>query len=337
MAETTKSVEKKGRSPLRFVLDGWRRLGGDTADARTIKSTFLIFLGVFIVMAISSDVFLSPRNLRNILTQSSMYVVLAVGMTFVLTLGGIDISVGSMAGIITAVVGDIIVNQGMPVWLGILGGLGVGLLCGMFNAFWITFIRIPAIIVTLGTWTMFRGLAYVYLGGTIHYGFPRSFIGIARGVFLGLPIPVWIAAVVFIAGYYFLYKTRTGRHVTALGGNPDAARLAGINTKWISFMVFSLMGLLAGLATIIVTARLDSSAAGTGTGFEMHTIASVVIGGTSLFGGRGLLLGTLMGVLMLGVVENGLLLAGISFFWQRVLLGFIFVSVVGFRTYKENR
>ena len=323
-------------APGRFILDKWRRLGGDSPDARSIKATFLIFVGVTIVMAIGSDVFLSPRNLQNILTQSAMYVVLATGMTFVLVLGGIDISPGSLVGVATAAIGEVVILHGMPVWMGVAAGLGAGLLGGMFNAFWITFIKVPAIIVTLGTWTMFRGLAYVWLGGTIHYGYPRSFIAIARGTFLGLPIPVWIAAVVFIWGYYLLNKTKTGRHMTAVGGNIEAARLAGINTKWITFMVFSLMGLLAGLAAVIVTARLDSSAAGTGAGFEMHTIASVVIGGTALFGGRGLMLGTLMGVLMLGVVENGLLLAGISFFWQRVLLGFIFVSVVGFRTFREN-
>lgn len=323
-------------SIVQTVSGKWKELGKNNPDFQIVASTFLIFLGLFIIMAIGSDVFLRPRNITNILTQSAMYVVLGVGMTFVLTTGGIDISVGSMVGIATAVLGDIIVNHGMPVWLGLLGGLGAGLACGMFNAAFITFLKIPPIIVTLGTWTMFRGLAYVYLGGTIYYNFPRSFIAIARGRFLGLPIPVWIAAVVFIWGHYFLTRTKTGRQITALGGNEEAARLAGINVKRLRFFVYSLMGLLAGLATIIVTARLDSSAAGTGAGFEMHTIASVVIGGTSLFGGRGLMLGTLMGVLMLGVVENGLLLAGISFFWQRVLLGFIFVSVVGFRTVREK-
>ncbi len=323
-------------SIVQTVSGKWKELGKNNPDFQIVASTFLIFLGLFIIMAIGSDVFLRPRNITNILTQSAMYVVLGVGMTFVLTTGGIDISVGSMVGIATAVIGDIIVNHGMPVWLGLLGGLGAGLACGMFNAAFITFLKIPPIIVTLGTWTMFRGLAYVYLGGTIHYNFPRSFIAIARGRFLGLPIPVWIAAVVFIWGHYFLTRTKTGRQITALGGNEEAARLAGINVKRLRFFVYSLMGFLAGLATIIVTARLDSSAAGTGAGFEMHTIASVVIGGTSLFGGRGLMLGTLMGVLMLGVVENGLLLAGISFFWQRVLLGFIFVSVVGFRTVREK-
>ncbi|MBE0478271.1 ABC transporter permease [Candidatus Aerophobetes bacterium] len=336
MAESTITTEKHRVNPIKFVVAIWRRLGGDTDEARTVGVTFLILLGLFILMAFSSRMFLSPRNLRNILTQTAMYVILATGMTFVMALGQIDISIGSMAGIITAVIGDVIVNQGRPVWLGILAGLGVGLLCGMFNAFWITFVKVPAIIVTLGTWTMFRGLAYAYLGGTIYYGFPDSFVSIARGRFLDLPYPVWIAAVVLICGYLFLTRTRTGRYITAIGGNEDAARRAGINAKWIRFMVFSLMGLLAGLATVIITARLDSSAAGTGAGFELHTIAAVVIGGTSLFGGQGLMFGSLMGVLMLGIVENGLLLAGISFFWQRVFLGLIFVSVVGFRTLKAG-
>jgi ribose transport system permease protein len=321
---------------VRTIANKWNQMGKNNPDFNILKSTFLIFLGLFILMALGSRAFLTPRNISNILTQSAMYVIMGVGMTFVLTTGGIDISVGSIVGIATAVIGDVIVNQGMPVWLGFIAGLGAGLLCGMFNAAFITFLKIPPIIVTLGTWTMFRGLAYVYLGGTIYYNFPPVFIAIARGRFLGLPIPVWIAAVVFIWGHYFLTRTKTGRQITALGGNEEAARLAGINTKRLRFFVYSLMGLLVGLASIIVTARLDSASAGTGGGFEMHTIASVVVGGTSLFGGRGLMFGTLLGVLMLGIVENGLLLAGISFFWQRVLLGFIFVSVVGFRTFREK-
>lgn len=321
---------------VRSIVNKWNQMGKNNPDFHILRSTFLIFLGLFILMALGSRAFLTPRNISNILTQSAMYVIMGVGMTFVLTTGGIDISIGSIVGIATAVIGDVIVNHGMPVWLGIVAGLGAGLVCGMFNAAFITFLKIPPIIVTLGTWTMFRGLAYVYLGGTIYYNFPPAFIAIARGRFLGLPIPVWIAAVVFIWGHYFLTRTKTGRQITALGGNEEAARLAGINTKRLRFFVYSLMGLLVGLATIIVTARLDSASAGTGAGFEMHTIASVVVGGTSLFGGRGLMFGTLLGVLMLGIVENGLLLAGISFFWQRVLLGFIFVSVVGFRTFREK-
>lgn len=320
----------------RNVITKWNNLGKHNPDFQILKPTFLIFIGLLILMSLGSDVFLTPRNITNILTQSAMYVIMGVGMTIVLNTGGIDISIGSMVGIATAVIGDVIVNHGMPVWLGLLGGLGAGLLCGMFNAFFITYLKIPPIIVTLGTWTMFRGLAYVYLGGTIYYNFPASFLGLARGRFLGLPVPVWIAAAVFIWGHYFLTRTKTGRQITALGGNEEAARLAGINTRALRFFVYSLMGLLTGLATIIVTARLDSAAPGTGAGFEMHTIASVVLGGTSLFGGRALMFGTLFGVLMLGVVENGLLLAGISFFWQRVLLGFIFVIVVGFRTFRSR-
>lgn len=315
----------------------WAQWSTHYPDFSSLMVTFFIFLGLFVLMAIGNPRFLASRNLINILTQSAMYVVMGVGMTLVLTIGGIDISIGSIVGIATGFIGGTIVAGGQPVWLGILVGLGIGVLCGMFNGFWITVLKIPAIIVTLGTWTMFRGLAYVYLGGTIHYNFPESFLWFARGRILGLPAPVWIAAVVFAAGYYFLYKTKTGRQITALGGNPEAARLAGIRVKWLTFLVFTINGLLAALATVIVTARLDSSAAGTGAGFEMHTIASVVVGGTSLFGGKGLMVGTLLGVLMLGIVENGLLLAGISFFWQRVLLGLIFVSVVGFRTVRSKR
>lgn len=321
---------------MQIVKQKLSELSSKYPNFNIMATTFLIFLGLFIIMALSSDVFLQKRNIINILTQSSIYLIMGVGMTLILTTGGIDISIGSMAGVITAIVGSVIMGLGYPVGIGIIIGLLVGIVLGSFNALFIVFFKVPPIIVTLGTWTMFRGLAYAYLKGTIYYGFPKSFLWIARGTILGIPIPVWIGLVVVVCGQYFLTKTKTGRHITALGGNKEAARLAGINVNRLKVLVYVLMGFLTGIATLITTARLDAAAAGTGAGFEMHTIACVVIGGTSLFGGKGLMIGTVLGVFMLGIVENGLLLAGISFFWQRVLLGFIFCCVVAFRTFRTK-
>ena len=318
------------------VRERWEKINLQYPNFNLVFSTFLIFLGLFIIMALGSDAFLQKRNLINILSQCSIYMVMGVGMTLVLTTGGIDISIGSMVGVTTALVGSVIVAHGYPVWLGIIAGLLIGTAMGGFNALFIVFFKVPPIIVTLGTWTMFRGLAYAYLEGTIYFNYPESFLWIARGTLLGLPVPVWIGVIVVVWGHYFLTKTKTGRHITAMGGNEEATRLAGINVNRLKAFVYVLMGFLAGLATLISTARLDSSAPGLGAGYEMHTIASVVIGGTSLFGGRGLMIGTLLGVLMLGIVENGLLLAGVSFFWQRVLLGFIFCCVVAFRTFRAK-
>jgi ribose/xylose/arabinose/galactoside ABC-type transport system permease subunit len=302
----------------------------------TILGTFLALVLLTAIMAFASEQFLSTRNIRNIFTQASVYVVLGVGMTFVLNTGGIDISMGSALGLATSVMGTLIIAQDLAPWLGVLGCLAVGTLCGVFNALMIVVLKVPPIITTLGTWTAFRGLAFVHLEGTIHYGFPDAIVWFGRGVLLGIPVPIWLALVSACAGGYLLRCTRFGRYTTAIGGNEDAARIAGINVALYRGLVYVLAGFLAGVAGLIVTARLDAAQATTGIGMELHTLASVVIGGTALFGGRSTMIGTVLGVLILQVLENGLLLAGVSNFWQRVGLGLIVIAAVAMRTYRDR-
>ena len=314
-------------------LKKWR---GKYPYFNTLASTFLVLMIMLVVLAISSDKFLTARNITNILNQAAIYIVLGVGMTIVMTSGGIDISIGSLIGLTTSIVGTFVIALGFPWWMGIIIALVVGSLAGAFNGLFVVKLKVPSIIVTLGSMTMFRGLAYTVIDGKIYYGYDKAFLWLGRGKILGVPVPVCIAAIVFIVGWYFLDKTKTGRHIKAIGGNVEAARLAGIPVGKLRMLVFVIMGFLGGLATILATAKLGSSEGSAGGNVEMHTIAAVVVGGTALGGGVGLILGTLFGVIILAVLENGLLIAGVSYFMQRVLLGLIFILVVASRSFRQK-
>lgn len=315
----------------------WKNLTGERPDLAILIPTALFGLALVIVLSILSDRFLSWRNILNIMTQTSIYLTLAVGMTLVLDSGGIDISVGSQIGFATTLLGTALARDGWVWWAAILLCIGGATMCGAFNALFIVKLKVPPIIVTLGTLTMFRGLAYVYQEGQTYFGFPRQVLWVSRTRLFGqIPVLVLISLGILVAGHFFLTRTRTGRHITAIGGNEEAARLSGINVGRTRALVYIVMGFLAGIATVMNTARLDASQAVSGSGYELHVIASVVVGGTSLMGGKSFMIGTFLGVMILGVLENGLLMAGVSYYWQRVLLGFIFIMVVGIRTFRES-
>jgi ribose/xylose/arabinose/galactoside ABC-type transport system permease subunit len=322
---------------MQTIIRKYSQLNKDHPNFSIIMSTFLFLIGLVVFLSFFSDVFLTSRNMVNIFTQVAVYVILGVGMTLVMATGGIDISIGSMIGLTTTFLGTVIFVYGLPWWISIILCVLVGGVFGAFNGFVVVKFKVPPIIVTLGTMTLFRGLAYAYQEGKVYYGFPDQLLWIGRAKVLGLPVPIWIAIVVFILGQYFLTRTRTGRHILAVGGNVDAARLAGINTGLLQFLVYTILGLLVGIATIILTARLDAAQATAGTGMDLHTIAGVVVGGTALSGGRAFMVGTLLGMIILGVLENGLSLAGIGFYWQRVFIGILFIAVVASRTFKEKQ
>ena len=316
----------------------WDKILEERPGLGILVSTALFGLILVLILTFASDRFLTVRNITNIFNQFSVYLILAVGMTLVMDTGGIDISVGSMVGIGTVILGTAVIRDGMAWWVGILLVMVGTTACGLFNALFVVKFKVPAIIVTLGTLTMFRGIAYVYQEGQTYFGFPPQIVWFSRTRLFGLiPLPVILSLVILVAGHIFLTRTRTGRHLSAVGGNEKAARLSGINVGFVRGLAFVIMGVLAGIAAVLNTARLDASQAVAGTGYELHVIASVVVGGTSLFGGKSLMIGTFLGVLILGILENGLLLAGVSYYFQRVFLGLIFILVVAFRTVREKR
>ncbi|WP_018689492.1 ABC transporter permease [Ahrensia kielensis] len=304
-------------------------------DAPLLIATFGLLLLMILVFSFTAENFFSLSVLRNILTQTSIYIILGVGLTIVLTVGEIDISMGSIIGLAATVLGMTVITWGYPIGVGLLATFIVGVFCGFMNGFLTAVVRVPSIIVTLGTLTFFRGLAYLLGGSTVMVEFPPFLVWIGSGSLVGIPVPIWIAFIAVLWGYLFLKHTRIGQHLTAVGGNGEAARLAGINTRICKIIAFLIMGVMSALATIIIVARMDASQSVMGKGIELQVLAAVVLGGTSLFGGRGVILGSLLGALILSILQTGLLLSGVVHFWQLIAVGGLLIAVVAVRISRE--
>jgi ribose/xylose/arabinose/galactoside ABC-type transport system permease subunit len=312
------------------------RLLGHHPDTGLLLSTLAMLAVLILVFSFTAERFFSQAVMINVLTQMSIYVIAGVGMTIVLTSGGIDISIGSIIGLVATIMGILMMDMGMPAIVAILAAFVAGATCGAFNGFLVAYVKVPPIIVTLGTLTFFRGLAYLLGDGKVYMRFPDPLPWIGDGRLFGLPVPVYIAALTVIWGQFFLGSTRMGRRITAVGGNEEAARLAGIDVVRTKLWTYVIMGILTGLTTIVIVARQDAAQAVMGFGIELHVIAAVILGGTSLFGGRGLVLGTVLGALILGVLNTGLLLSGVVQFWQLVALGLLLIAVVAVRMAREG-
>ncbi|QLB20797.1 sugar ABC transporter permease [Vespertiliibacter pulmonis] len=307
---------------------------------------FLILLVVFFQS--QNSAFLSQRNIFNILTEVSIFGIMAVGMTFVILTAGIDLSVGSILAVCAMFAAYIIkgsntVTVEAGAWGGMSGIIGLiiclvlGTLIGWLNGLGVTKLKLPPFIVTLGGMTIWRGLTLVINNGSPIAGFDESYRWWGRGILLGIPVPVIIFCIVAIIGYFALHKTRWGRYVYSVGGNPEAARLAGVNINRTLVSVYVVMGALAGLAGFILSARLGSAESVAGVAFELRVIASVVIGGTSLMGGYGRITGTIFGSIIMGVLINGLVLMDVSAYYQQIIMGVIIILAVSFDTYAKSR
>jgi ribose/xylose/arabinose/galactoside ABC-type transport system permease subunit len=275
-----------------------------------------------LALTILSDRFLTVDNMVNILRQSTINGIIAVGMTLVILTAGIDLSVGSILALSTVIAADSL-QAGTPVPAAILLGLGVGAVCGLINGLTITKTRVPPFVATLGMMTIARGLALVYTEGKPITGLPEAFRFIGAGFIGPIPTPIVIAAATFIIGYILLTRTSLGQFIYAIGNNPVAARYAGISVGLNITFVYVVSGLLAALAGLILVARLGSAQPTAGLAFEFAAIAAVVVGGTSFAGGMGGLGGTLIGVLIIAVLNNGLNLLNISSFYQPVVSGIV--------------
>lgn len=281
-----------------------------------------------IIMTFASPYFLSLTNIMNIFRQSSLIGIVAAGMTLIIITGGIDLSVGSVLSLSSCITAGLMVDYGFNVWLSILVGLLTGALLGWLNGLMITKIPLPPFIATLGMMGIARGLAFVYTGGAPIYTLPKAFRYLGEGMIGPIPFPVILMLLVYILFYFLLNKTRLGRYSFAIGGNEEAAVLSGIQTDRYKAMVYLITGFLSALAGLVLAARLDAATSVAGDGFELDVIAAVVIGGTSLSGGQGGVIGSLIGALIMGVVRNGLNLLLVSSHWQRVILGLIILAAV---------
>jgi ribose transport system permease protein len=284
-------------------------------------------LGLIVVLWILTPHFLTVSNLLNVAQQATIIAIIAVGMTFVIITGGIDLSVGSVLAFAGVVMANAL-QSGVPLPLALLIGLGVGLLCGVINGLLITIGRLPPFIATLGMMSVARGAALMFTEGRPISGFSEGFRSIATGEILRIPAPVVIMIVVYLIAHFVLKRTKLGRYTYAIGGNEEAALLSGINVRLNKTLVYGIAGLLSGLAAILLTARLNSAQPIAGMNYELDAIAATVIGGTSLLGGEGTVSGTLIGALIMAVLRNGLNLLSVSSFFQQVVIGSVIIFAV---------
>jgi len=310
-------------------------------DTKAFLARFRSLLALaLMVLALSllTDRFLTADNGWNILRQISVNLCLSIGMTLVILSGGIDLSVGAILGFAGAVAAGLLKNgvsiPALDVHLqfttsgAILAGVLTGALLGCHNGIAVTRFRLPPFIATLGMLSIARGFAFLWTGGFPITGLGASFAVIGTGTFLGMPMPVWIMFVLTAVFVVVTRRTRFGRHLYAVGGNERAARLTGLPVNRIKIAVYTLAGALAGVAGLIVTSRLDSAQPNAGLSYELDAIAAVVIGGTSLSGGRGSVTGTVLGCLIIGVLNNGLFLLNVSPFWQLAIKGYVILVAV---------
>jgi ribose transport system permease protein len=299
----------------------------------------LIALVVMVVLlALASDRFLTLANQRNILLQISVNLCLSIGMTLVILTGGIDLSVGAMLALAGAVAAGLLKNGLALKALGVVlqftpfgamvAGILVGLGLGLFNGVAITKFKLPPFIATLGMLSIARGLTMLWTGGNPVTDLGPKFGFIGTGTLLGVPMPIWISAMLVVVFYIVLKNTRLGRYIYAVGGSEKATAFSGINVNRVKLWVYVLAGVLAAVAGLIITARLDAADPKAGLSYELDSIAAVVIGGTSLSGGRGSIFGTVLGCLIIGVLNNGLFMLGVSPFWQLVVKGFVILVAV---------
>lgn len=289
-------------------------------------------LGLFlivIVITILNPSFMTTDNVLNILRQVSISALIAFGMTFVILTGGIDLSVGSTLALTGAVAATMLASGIDPV-LTMLAALLLGAVLGAINGVIIAKGKVAPFIATLATMTIYRGLTLVYTDGrpVSDLGNEITFQMLGKGYFFGIPVPVCTMILAFIALYVIMHKTTFGRRVYAVGGNEAASKLSGINVDRIKIAVYSLTGMLAALSALILTSRLNSAQPTAGTSYELDAIAAVVLGGTSLTGGKGWIFGTLVGALIIGVLNNGLNLIGVSSFFQQVVKGIVILIAV---------
>jgi inositol transport system permease protein len=325
MTDTAASLPKAksiGQSDRRFRLDS---LG-----------LTLVLIALIVLFTLINPRFASWANMLNVLTQASTYVIVAMGMTLVITKGGIDLSVGALMALVTCVAFGLI-EGGMHFVPALALMFLMATVLGALNGAMVAFLAVPALIATLGTMVAFRGFALLHSAGKLYYGLPPEVVWLGQGTLLGIPVPILIAAA-FVAVTHWLFNlSRFGVHVRAVGGNREAARLSGIKVWRIEMAVYAYIGFAVALGGLLWMARIDGTQATLGTAMEIHVIASVIIGGTSLFGGRGFLYGTLLGAILLTMLNNALVIAGVEFFWQLVAIGVIVICAVTVNNIRENR
>ena len=287
----------------------------------------LVLLLMIVIMSFVSDVFLTTGNIINVLRQVSINGILAVGMTFVILTGGIDLSVGSVVAVTSVIAGNLL-EKGFSLPLTLGASIGAALLFGVFSGVLIAYAGLPPFIATLAAQTIGRGFALVYSDGRPYMIAHEAYKAIGKGNWIGIPVPIWIMSVVIIIASIVLRYTTFGRHVYAFGGNRNASKLSGLNIRRTEMATYIISSFCAALAGTILSARISSGQPTAGQGYELDAIAAVAIGGTSMSGGIGHLSGTILGFIIIGVLSNSLTLLNVSSFYQDIVKGFIIIFAV---------
>jgi ribose transport system permease protein len=307
--------------------------------AKYMKRNAGILIGLSamcIALSLMSPVFLTTNNILNVLRQVSSNANIALGMTLVILTGGIDLSVGAVVAIAGTMAAGFIALSGLPVPVALCLGLLIGVVIGCFNGTVIAKTGMPPFIVTMAMLTMARGLVYVYTGGLPIRTLDPIFNKVGSGYLGPIPLPVIYTILLYIGVMILLYRTKLGRHIYAVGGNREAARFSGINVARVEIVVYTIIGFLSAVTGIVLCARMYSGQPTIGNGFELDAIAAVVLGGTSFSGGVGTIGGTIIGVLVIGVLNNGLNLLGVSSFWQLIVKGAVILLAVYIDTLKKK-
>lgn len=306
----------------------------DFSELKKYTILLVLFL-LMILFAFSSPYFLTVRNMVNIITQNTYFIIAAIGLSFVMIGGGIDLSVGyqmSLVGVITAM---LMVQFNLPVWVCILIGLTVGTLLGTLNGLIIANIKVFPLIVTLATSTVFQGVSYLISQAKTYRSYPDSFLWITRANVLGMPFDVFLTILIVLFASFVYTKTKFGWNVMAIGGNEEASRLAGIKTKTLRVAVYSICGFFVAVATLVMIAKSNTTSSSFGPGTEFTCLTAAIIGGISFMGGEGNMLGLVAGVFMLAVLGNGMQLAGWGTYAQYIVKGIILLGAVTFDEYQK--
>ncbi len=319
---TTTAAPQATRPKTPWHQSEWFRANVQTISIAAVLAVVILFFSNF------ATAFLTSGNVLNLLRQVAPLLIVAVAMTFVITTAGIDLSVGSIVGLTAALGADLLARGVNPVVM-MVAMLALGAIVGVVNGFFTAYQRLPAFIVTLASLTAVRGIALaITQGESIPIDPDRWFVTLGQGRILGIPNPLWIAIPVAILGWLVLTRTRFGNYVVGIGSNEEAVRRAGVDTRKVLLSVYVVSGLMAAVAGLLFAARLSSGSSNAGAGLELQVIAAVVLGGTSLFGGQGSIVGTILGALTIAVIGNGLILMQVSTFYVQIVQGAVLLLAI---------
>ena len=297
----------------------------------------LVIIVMCLVIGIAEPVFFTFENIINIIISISVISIVGIGMTMVILTGGIDVSVGGILALSATIAGSILQNKAIPIAIPIIISLLVGIAAGAFNGFCTAVLRIPALIVTLAMLSITRGLVLIYTHAQASYGFAKSFLVLGQGRILGIPIVVYLTIVLVAAGIFILNMTTFGRKIYAVGNNQTASRIVGIRVKAILIAIYAITGVLCAIAGLTTISRMNAAAAILAEGLEFQVITAVVIGGTSILGGRGSIGKTIIGAVIVGLILNGLQLLGVSIYYNQFLSGVILLVAVMLDMLRQRR